>query len=62
MVQGLRLHASSAGGVGLIPGRGSKIPQACSLAKNKKREVGLRFQKGCSGVDKMININVIMSM
>ena len=28
MVQGLRLHASSAGGTGLIPGQGTKIPHA----------------------------------
>ena len=27
-VQGLRLHASTAGGAGLIPGRGIKIPHA----------------------------------
>ena len=28
MVQWVRLHASNAGGVGLIPGQGTKIPQA----------------------------------
>ena len=36
-VQCLRLHASTAGGAGLIPGRGTKIPHAAqSGQKNKK--------------------------
>lgn len=38
VVQGLRLRASTAGGTGLIPGQGIKIPQACSRAKKKERE------------------------
>ena len=37
VVQWLRLHASNAGGVGLIPGRGTKIPHAtqCSEMESK---------------------------
>ena len=33
-VQWLRLHASSAGGMGSIPGRGTKIPQATQEQSN----------------------------
>ena len=38
MVQWLRLHASTAGGMGLIPGRGTKVLNAmrCSQTKNLK--------------------------
>ena len=36
MVQWLRLSASNAGGVGLIPHQGIKIPQATVWAKKKK--------------------------
>ena len=35
-VQWLRLHASNAGSVGLIPGQGIKMPHAAG-AKNKKQ-------------------------
>ena len=34
-VQWLRLHASTAGGVGLIPGRGTKIPHVAKHSQNK---------------------------
>ena len=33
MVKWLRLHASTAGGMGSIPGRGTKIPQAMQLGQ-----------------------------
>ena len=36
-VQWLRLRASTAGGMGLIPGQGTKIPHAARCSKNKKR-------------------------
>ena len=35
-VQWLTLHASTAGGVGSIPGQGTKIPQAAWCGQNKK--------------------------
>ena len=34
----LRLHTSTAGGTGLIPGLGTKIPQAAQLSKTRKEE------------------------
>ena len=39
VVQWLRRHASTVGGVGSIPGGGAKIPHAmqCSLGKKKKK-------------------------
>ena len=37
MVQWLGLRASIAAGTGLIPGRGTKIPQALWLKKKKKK-------------------------
>ena len=36
--QWLTLCASNAGGVGLIPGQGTKIPQAMQLSKKKKKK------------------------
>ena len=36
--QGLRLHASKAGGTGSIPGRGTKIPHAAWCGQKKKRK------------------------
>ena len=33
VVKWLRLHASTAGGAGSIPGRGTKIPQAMQLGQ-----------------------------
>ena len=52
-VQWLRLHTSTARGVGSIPGQGSKIPQAtqCSQKENRAefivcdRSDGLKSQK-----------------
>ena len=38
-VQRLRLRASTAGGVGLIPGRGAKIPHATRHSQKKKKEM-----------------------
>ena len=35
-VQWLGLHTSTAGGMGLIPGQGTKIPQAAQPKKKKK--------------------------
>ena len=37
VVQQLRLHASSAGDVGLIPGQGTNIPHATSSQAKRKR-------------------------
>ena len=40
VVQWLRLHASTAGGTGSIPGQGAKIPHpTCRAAKKKKKRV-----------------------
>ena len=36
-VQWLRLRASTAGGAGLIPGQGTKIPHAMQSKKEKKK-------------------------
>ena len=36
-VQGLRLHASTVGGMGLIPGQGTKIPQTSWSSQKKNR-------------------------
>ena len=36
-VQWLRLHASIAGGVGSIPGHGTKIPSCCVAKKKEKK-------------------------
>ena len=35
-VHWLRLHDSTAGGAGSIPGQGTKIPHVCGVAKKKK--------------------------
>ena len=37
VVQWLRLHASNAGGVGSIPGQGTKIPHASQCGQIKKK-------------------------
>ena len=37
-VQWLGLLASTAGGLGLIPGRGTKIPQAARCGQKKKKQ------------------------
>ena len=42
MVQWLRLHTSNAGGVGLIPGQGTKNPFAVQPKKKKKMNIGLK--------------------
>ena len=36
-VQWLRLHASTAGGAGWIPGQGTKIPHAAWCSQKKKK-------------------------
>ena len=36
-VQWLRLHASTAGGVGLISGQGTKIPKVLRHGQNKQK-------------------------
>ena len=41
VVQWLRLHTSSAGGAGSVPGWGTKIPLATWTAKERKREIFL---------------------
>ena len=40
MVQWLRLHASDAGDVGLIPGQGTKIPHAMGRGQKEKKNQG----------------------
>ena len=40
MVQWLRLCASIAGGAGLIPGRGTEIPNVVQCGKKKKKKLG----------------------
>ena len=46
MVQWVRLDSSTAGGVGLIPGRGAKIPQATWLGQKKQKKRFLLEGKG----------------
>ena len=41
-VQWLGLHASTAGGTGLIPGRGTKIPQASWPGQKNKNKNNLK--------------------
>ena len=38
VVQQLRLHVSTAGGMGLISGGGTKIPHACGVARELKKK------------------------
>ena len=38
VVQWLRLHTSNAGGAGLIPGQGTKIPHAAWHVQEKHKE------------------------
>ena len=38
VVQWLRLHASTAGDMGLIPGRGTKIPHAAGHSHKRKKK------------------------
>ena len=38
MIQWVRLHASTAGGVGLIPGRGTEIPHPAQCGQKKKKK------------------------
>ena len=45
VVQWLRLHASTAGGMGSIPGRGTKIPHAAWHSHEKKEKDGSRHVK-----------------
>ena len=49
VVQWLRLHASNAGGMGSIPGQGTKIPHASQcgqIEKKKKRTTANEHIKG----------------
>ena len=45
VVQWLRLHASTTGGMGLIPGWGTKIPHAMQCGKKKKVQQELKIVK-----------------
>ena len=45
MVQWLRLCASTAGGTALIPGRGTKIPQAMQGSQKKKKKKTRKKEK-----------------
>ena len=48
MVQWLKLHASNAGGTGLIPGQGTKILYALWRGRKKKEEsFNISNKKGC---------------
>ena len=38
-IQWLGLHAATAGGVGSIPGRGTKIPHAARRSQKKKKSL-----------------------
>ena len=38
VVQQLRLHVSTAGGMGLISSGGTKIPHACGVARKLKKK------------------------
>ena len=38
VIQWVRLYASTAGGMGLIPGWGTKIPHAVALPKGKNKQ------------------------
>ena len=39
VVQGLRLHASTAGGTDLIPGQGTKIPHATQCGQKINKDI-----------------------
>ena len=45
MAQWLRLRASHAGGMGLIPGWRAKILQACHLSRVKEKQKDLKTEK-----------------
>ena len=47
--QGLRPRVSNAEGTGLIPGQGTKIPNAMWYGKKKKKKVCNWFQGGADG-------------
>ena len=47
-VQWLRLHASTAGGAGSIPGRGTKIPHAAWHSQKNEKENSLYNKKTVS--------------
>ena len=47
-VQWLRLHASTAGGTGLIPGGRTKVPHAAQCHQEKKRENYLARNINCA--------------
>ena len=43
MVQWLKCHTSTAGGTGLIPGQGIKIPTSSAAKKKKKKKMKENF-------------------
>ena len=52
MVQWLRLHAPNAGGMGLISGRGTKIPYVvgmCKIKLKKKKKMNWVWAPGSFG-------------
>ena len=49
VVQWLRLHASNAGGMGSIPGQGTKIPHIVWLGEKSKKKINKRRRKGRRG-------------
>ena len=55
MVQWLRLCASTAGGMGSIPGQGTQDPACCSVRLKKKKKTGdsiYNFNFGVSAMEK----------
>ena len=44
-VRQLRLHASNVGGMGWIPGQGTKIPNATIHGQKKKKTQGCKFKQ-----------------
>ena len=60
-VQWLRLHASNAGGTGLIPGWGTKIPHAAGCSQKKKKKIEVVDLQYClvSGVQQSDSVKYI---
>ena len=55
MVQWLRLYTSNAIGMGLIPGQGTKIPQA--LRQEKKMELHIPYDSAITLLDSITRIS-----
>ena len=54
VVQWLRLCVSNAGGVGLIPGQGTKIPHIClAVGQKKKKRLHSKKKRRRGGVPEL---------